>query len=1123
LADFNKIIGDFLIKSEYVGCLALDEEGTILFVNKTFRGLLKSFKDDLVGRNFKDIFHEKNDLKAECVLNCLFNDRKSLQQEWRFLDKSGMEVYLDVEAKVVDHEGNRFALGIFTDKTNERNLKVQLEQKTKALEYTNNQRELAIKTAKLGIWKLNLATGTNTWNDELLEMYELTREEWEADLEGWQKMVFEEDAMHANEELARAFAGEYVYDVRFRIRTKSGKVKHLYASAAPFFDEEGKVTEVHGVNIDVTNLTEAERESSVRKEQIENITNKVPGVVLQYYVNADGTDGLTYLSEGVKKVYGVEQHEAFENVNLIWDKVLPEDLLQMSESIQKSAKELVDWDHVFRAKDVHGNLKYLRGMGTPHKKEDGQIVWDTLTLDITEQVKQQQEIQEKSQQLQNFTDQLPGVALRYFLKPDGSDGLLFLSKGVEDIYEINRDDALKDVSIMWQQIHEEDLPEMIESIQHSANTLTNWESVHRIITPSGKTKYLSSVGTPSKMDNGTIVWDTISMDITDQKEKETAVAENQQLLDKLTNEVPGIVYIYNLHPDGSDSFGYLSKGIEEIFEIDQKKAIENTQVVWNLIYEDDLASMVKSIQESAETLNRWSVVYRIKTTSGVTKIMQGSGVPTKLLDGTIRWYSISLDITKQVEQQKMLEEKSRQLQSITDQIPGVVLRYQVFEDGTDSILYISDGVEELYGVTKEVAYKDSGILWAHMVEEDIPELKDSIMRSATTMEPWEHIYRYYNKDYEIGYLQGYGTPHKMEDGSVIWDAITMDITKRMEAELEANRSNSKLRSFIKSSPIAIYQIEPNGYVTDFWNPAAEQIYGWTRSEVLGKTLPHLSEENKKEFATIIEDIRISKKPKQFQVKRQNRYNEQLTLEITAGPLFDEHEKLTDLLIIANDITELEEYRKTLEGALREKEILLQEIHHRVKNNLAIISGLLELQALKDDNEHNMSLIIEARNRIHSIAMVHEQLYQDMDFSHINPSEYYRKLLSKLQANTTPIECDIEYDLKFDIDRININRAVPLGLLINELFTNSIKHAFNNGKGKLKLHFTQIDNQIRVYYEDDGPGFEIEDVKTKNTIGWQLIETLLLQLDSEYTMDTDGRFMLDFVFTEVMQGSQSHFR
>ena len=130
--------------------------------------------------------------------------------------------------------------------------------------------------------------------------------------------------------------------------------------------------------------------------------------------------------------------------------------------------------------------------------------------------------------------------------------------------------------------------------------------------------------------------------------------------------------------------------------------------------------------------------------------------------------------------------------------------------------------------------------------------------------------------------------------------------------------------------------------------------------------------------SLINSIEQEHAHRQFLVKRNNKFDEELTLEITAGPFFNDKGELTDLLIIANDVTELQEYRKTLESALKEKDILLQEIHHRVKNNLAIVSGLLELQAMRNDTDHDMSMIIEARNRIHSIAMVHEQLYIHVD-------------------------------------------------------------------------------------------------------------------------------------------------
>jgi PAS domain S-box-containing protein len=574
--------------------------------------------------------------------------------------------------------------------------------------------------------------------------------------------------------------------------------------------------------------------------------------------------------------------------------------------------------------------------------------------------------------------------------------------------------------------------------------------------------------------------------------------------------------------DGSYKIPYISERVAEFWGVPAYKVIENADEGWKRVVPEDIEPAKASIDNAVETFTEWNHIMRFYDKDNTIRYLRGIGSPFKMGDGTVEFITVFIDVTDQVLAEQIIIEKQTQLKNVTDQLPGVVFKYSLSTNGTERILYLSDGVETTFGINKTDALHDVNVVWNLFHEEDLEGLKDSMFASAQTLEKWEYRFRFYSQDGKIRYLQGYGTPKKQSNGTVVWDAILLDITDRVDAETRAQTWNKKLRSFINSSPIAIYQIDPNGIVNDFWNPTASVIFGWQKHEVLGNKLPHVRDDQKDEMVKIIEDIRITGKPKQFEVKRFNRFNEELVLEVTAGPFFDENGTLTDLLIIANDVTELTEYRESLEKALREKEILLQEIHHRVKNNLAIVSGLLELQMMRDDYNADNGIIVEARNRIHSIAMVHEQLYQDMDFSHIDPSEYYRKLLSKLQRNTISDDRDIEYDLKFDIDRININRAVPLGLLINELFTNSIKYAFVDGKGKLKLHFQQVGNQISVHYEDDGPGFTIDEVKQKNTIGWQLIETLLLQLDSEYTMDTNGKFQLIFTFEEAIKGSQSHY-
>ncbi len=864
-----------------------------------------------------------------------------------------------------------------------------------------------------------------------------------------------------------------------------------------------------------------EKELESKKNQIENLTNKMPGLVLQYYLKPDGTDGVYYLSEGVKKVYGIERDDALRDIGLVWKQVLPEEIPALVESIQKSAKTLEDWDHVFKAKSLDGTLKYLRGIGTPHKEEDGTIVWDTITLDVTEQFERELELKQKQQQLNDMSNRVPGLVYQYRLHPDGTDSYPFLSKGIEEILETEHESAQKNSQLHWDGIHDEDIDKIKESIRVSAENLTEWNQIFRIITPSGKTKYLQGLGTPKKLEDGTIEWSSMAMDITEQVERQNEIKEKQELLESITDHIPGVVLKYKLDEQGQEEILYISDGVEDIYGIPRETAKNHFELVWARKFPEDIPGIKASIMESARTMAPWDHLYRYYGKEGDIRYLQGYGTPVKHEDNSIVWNAITIDVTEQINQKSLIEAKQKQLKSITDKLPGIVLKYALHPDNSDEVLYISNGVRDIFGLEVDDVLNEPSLIWDKYVEEYSVEMRRSIAKSAEHLTPWEFLTQFYRPDGSIGYIQAYGVPQKMEDDSIHWDTILLDVTDQKIAEEKVSATNQKLRSYIDSSPLAIYQIDDQGVVTDFWNPGAEDIFGWERDQVIGKRPPHFKTEHTKEFMEIMEDIRITKRPKQFIVKRENKYREFLTLEITASPLFNDDGKLTDLLIIANDITELEEYRSTLEKALREKEVLLQEVHHRVKNNLAIISGLLELQIMKEGQTKDVSLLIEARNRIHSIAMVHEQLYQDMDFSHIHPANYYEKLLTKLGSNALSGGEEIEYDLRFDIDRISINRAVPLGLLINELFTNSIKHAFNSKQqNKVTLHFYEENGRIKVIYADNGPGFEVDKIRNKNTIGWQLIETLLLQLDSEYELNTDGEFSLEFTFLETTTKSQA---
>lgn len=204
-------------------------------------------------------------------------------------------------------------------------------------------------------------------------------------------------------------------------------------------------------------------------------------------------------------------------------------------------------------------------------------------------------------------------------------------------------------------------------------------------------------------------------------------------------------------------------------------------------------------------------------------------------------------------------------------------------------------------------------------------------------------------------------------------------------------------------------------------------------------------------------------------------------------------------------------------SLREKEVLISEIHHRVKNNLAVISGLIEIQLHDEEFEKQTleSVLRKIQLRINSIAGVHELLYDTDNFTEIPLESYLLNMFDHLNNVYREDEKAIRFDLDIKMEVININQAVPLGMLFSELFTNSFKHAFQNSEdGNIQIKVKSGDGIITVIYRDTGIGLVKTDFEKSSTIGLTLIKTLLRQLDADYFIEEKDGFCIQFSFKEI---------
>jgi two-component sensor histidine kinase len=234
----------------------------------------------------------------------------------------------------------------------------------------------------------------------------------------------------------------------------------------------------------------------------------------------------------------------------------------------------------------------------------------------------------------------------------------------------------------------------------------------------------------------------------------------------------------------------------------------------------------------------------------------------------------------------------------------------------------------------------------------------------------------------------------------------------------------------------------------------------------------------------------------------------------AAPMLDEKEEYYGRVIFFRDITEDRRSEENLKSSVREKEVLLQEVHHRVKNNLQVISGLLDLQSYHITDERSREIYKESQNRVITMALIHEELYQARDLAQVDYGTYIRNLANNLFASYAVDPGKVNLNIRTEEVQMVVDTAIPCGLIINELITNSFKHAFPDGqKGEVTIIFRQRDEgRYHLEIGDDGVGMpEDLDIGKTSSLGLQLVTLLVKQLSGEMRIECDKgtRFVIDF--------------
>ena len=365
--------------------------------------------------------------------------------------------------------------------------------------------------------------------------------------------------------------------------------------------------------------------------------------------------------------------------------------------------------------------------------------------------------------------------------------------------------------------------------------------------------------------------------------------------------------------------------------------------------------------------------------------------------------------------------------------------------------------------------------------------------------------------------------------------LKRELAARQRVERSLHDSELRFRRLFETAQDGILLLDAHtGQITEV-NPFLIEMLGYSRGEFLGKKLWEIGavkdiEPSRTGFRELQEKgyIRYENLPLQTKDGRRihvefvsNVYRVDDTKviqcnirDITKRRLTEEALQLEQIKTLNADLEERVRARTSeLTASLKERDVLLQEVHHRVKNNLQVISSLINMQVRRLEAGTSRDALEACQTRVQTIALIHQTLYQARDYARVPFSEYAQSLASNVFHATGVSPTKVSLDLAIGDVALPVDKAIPCGLLLNELITNALKHAFNDGRsGTIRVALGRIDGgRLRLTVSDDGVGLpQGYDVRNSESLGLQLVSTLSDQLDAE--LEIDGRGGATFQLT-----------
>ncbi len=598
----------------------------------------------------------------------------------------------------------------------------------------------------------------------------------------------------------------------------------------------------------------------------------------------------------------------------------------------------------FRIKKDDGEYIWIKAQGSAVIDGDGKVV---LYLGIVKNIDQRKraelDLEERNRQLENIANGISGVLARHRESPAGEIENVYIGGGVEKLWDLKPEEVMADPSSIWTQLKKSEIDKLGAAFYNAVEKNEVLDHTYSREKKNGEIQWLHVVALPKKLEDGTIEWDSITMDVTALKNAERAAKEQQELLNGIFENINGVIQRYVVYPDGTDRTIFLSSGFERITGIPVNEALENQEELWSQVYPEDREELTKSIEESVKSLHPWQQKWRIVSRSGETKWVHGSGTPKREEDGSVVFDGVITDITE-------LQRYSEKLESAQERfrLAAGAAQMGLWEfDVEKNHLVWDEQMFKIFGVGPE-DFTSSVEDWENRLHpEDAEKAKKGLADSIEHKLDLEFQFRIIRKnDGEIRHIRASAKSIFDDQGNVIkMFGVNWDVTFMVRSQEKLTESNRRYELASKATRDAIWDWDLKTH-TMKWNKAFLDVFG---HEIDDETKNFENWQNlvhKEDFDRVVNGLKCFIESKNSQWEESYRFKKgdgtYAYVEDRGFIVRDYNGEAIRMVGSMHDVTQVTAYLKALESQNEKLKSIAWTQSHELRGPLTRIMGLVDL-------------------------------------------------------------------------------------------------------------------------------------------------------------------------------------